>query len=128
MDSKDFYEAAEAIYSNGSLKEAECRSIIHLAYYAVYHACAQILGLEVLEGRPTKRITHRGMRDYLQNVTNSNPIIEAAKKFYTGLLVMRIDADYNLTKVISMDDADDALEKAETILCINMVSKKSSAA
>lgn len=113
MQSKEFYEAANALYNrNDKLTEAECRSIVHLAYYSVYHTCRAALGI----AEEAKHITHRSMRDRILSNQKKSPILLRAARLYTDLLTLRIDADYNLRRIFSADDADDALDRAQDIL------------
>lgn len=92
-----------------------------MAYYAVYHTCAQLLQKEVQEGKSCQRITHRGLASELSGKEHTNSVLKNASKKYDGLLALRIKADYNLSECITAGHADDALEKAETILGISCV-------
>lgn len=115
MQPTDFYETANTLFNcNDELTEAQCRSIVHLAYYSVYHTCRNALGIPEEE----RDINHRGMRDRILKNKDINPILSRAARQYTGLLTLRIDADYNLKRAFKMDDADDALDRAQDILGI----------
>lgn len=113
IQAKDFLDAAEsALKISAPCREVECRSAIHLAYYAVFHMVASHMEKPVTGDNAVK---HRELSRLLRNSNSTDPVIYEAKRNFARLMTLRFRSDYNIEENIGKDDANDAIDWAYEI-------------
>ncbi|AKR48616.1 HEPN domain-containing protein [Acetobacter pasteurianus] len=113
---QDFLIAAEAALSIADT-EVQCRSAIHLAYYAVFHMVAAHLGRETTGDNSVK---HRELARLLRTNNKIDPVLYEAKRNFTRLMTLRFRADYHLNESIGINDANDAIDWAYEIFDVKI--------
>ncbi|MFT8944325.1 MAG: HEPN domain-containing protein [Acetobacter pasteurianus] len=108
---QDFLDAAESALSIAHT-EVQCRSAIHLAYYAVFHMVAAHLERQTTGDNSVK---HRELARLLRMNTKIDPVLYEAKRNFSRLMTLRFRADYYLNEDIGINDANDALDWAYAI-------------
>lgn len=114
MDCVGFFNNAHKQLEQFSddLQESDVRSIVHMAYYYVYHLCIEKLG-EKASGRDS--LKHSDVESRLRSYKGLDPVIQDAKRYFTSLKVLRVLADYKLEDQLTADDAEDAVEWAQKL-------------
>ncbi|MBW2141594.1 MAG: HEPN domain-containing protein [Deltaproteobacteria bacterium] len=125
MDGRLFLGTARFLRNNGS-DEAAFRSAVSRAYYACFLAARDVLfaacGPEARSKeqiRKERDIRHEPLQRYLKY--GSVEKVQEIGEILAALHGNRKDADYDMKKRITADDAEDAIEEADYL--INLLSE-----
>jgi len=90
-------------------EEASLRCAMHLSYYAIYHYCIEYFSIGKSQDR-----THSLIREKLDKLSGTEHPrwVWKARRNMTQLWTFRVTADYHVDKLISRDDAKQAVETA----------------
>ena len=117
MDGSLFLRTARLLQHTGT-READYRSAISRAYYAcfltarkiAYAHCSSEACLKA-HIKNERKIGHEKLQTYLKY--SSIPAIRRLGEDLAGLSGNRGEADYNMSAVMSFEDASDAIEEAD---------------
>lgn len=104
MESRDFLDAAKRSVTYAG--EADCRSAISRAYYAIYHVARAFEGpgLQI----PPNRAGHKELVQRLKDARGG-----LVGNYFSTLFDRRVEADYELGEAVSQATATDSIKMAE---------------
>lgn len=119
ISAKHFLNYAIYIYDNlqnvsADNLETKYRSIIHCAYYAVYHYSKEILIQEELTAN-INYVKHDIIATLLANYQGSNQTLQNARERFKKLKILRSVSDYKLSNTVEMHDVQWAIKSAQYI-------------
>lgn len=113
MNPTDFFKTAELLKTHD--EEAHLRTCIGRSYYAAFLYFREYLKLRGLE---KKKYPTQGIHYFVIQCLGSSNVSKGSKasKYLHDLQQLREDADYNLEKKFSRNDAEDVFVRARKVI------------